>query len=116
MRIFLWLLVAVAVVLLIWLFAAWNIAESAAKRDATGQIQDITAALRAAVADGELTPDEMRAIGVSEVSRENGRLVVSGRTYAERTWWAPLANGTATRERSAEWAVNGTHVTIYPQG
>jgi hypothetical protein len=108
------LLLGVVAALLVWLFAAWNIAFSAAKRDASGQIQDITPALRAAAADGSLTPDEIRAIGTFEVSREDGKIRLRTRTHAERSWWAPFASGTASSDRRATWVVNGPNVTIYP--
>ncbi|WP_156213599.1 hypothetical protein [Lentzea aerocolonigenes] len=114
MRIFLWLLGGVAAVLLVWLFAAWNIAFSGARRDAVSQIQDITPALRAAAADGSLTPEEISAIGTFEVSREDGEVRLRVHTHAERSWWMPLASGTATSDRRASWVVNGAYVTIYP--
>jgi hypothetical protein len=115
-RIFLWLLAGVAAVLLVWLFAAWNIAFSAARRDASWQIQDITPALRAAAADGALTTDEISAIGTFEVSREDGEVRLRVHTHAERPWWMPLASGTATSDKWAAWVVNGPYVTINPGG
>lgn len=100
---------AVAVVL-VWLFAAWSIAESAARRDAARQIQVITPALYAGAADGDLTADEIRAAGAFEDGEEDGRLVVGARSHAERSWWTPFASGTATSDRYVQWVVEGTRV------
>lgn len=105
-----WLLAGTALALPVWLFAAWSIASSAARRDAVSQIQSITPALYAGAADGDLTAAEIRAAGAFEDGEEDGRLVVGARSHAERSWWTPFASGTATSDRYVRWVVEGTRV------
>ncbi|WP_434442414.1 hypothetical protein [Lentzea sp. E54] len=110
MRVVLWLVLCTAAVVPVWLFVAWNIAGTAARRDAVRQIQDVTPALYAGAADGTLTPDEIRAAGAFEDGEEDGRLVVGARAHAERSWWTPFASGAATSDRYVRWVVDGTRV------
>lgn len=105
-----WLLAGAAAVLLVWLFAAWSIASSAARRDAVRQIQDVTPALYAGAADGDLTAAEIRAAGAFGDGEEDGRLVVGARAQAERSWWTPFASGTVSSDRYVRWVVEGDRV------
>ncbi|MEU7479570.1 hypothetical protein AB0A63_26520 [Lentzea sp. NPDC042327] len=78
--------VALVVVAVLWTVFSWGLASTLADRE----VDRITAALRTAAADGELTPDEIRSAGGSSSMRSGDGTVYVTADSGEPPWWSPI--------------------------
>lgn len=97
--------VALIVAAVLWTMFAWGLAGHLAQHD----LDDITTAIRAAAADGELTKDEIRAAGAHSSSRHLDGTVEVLVTTGEPPWWTPV---TFKVRRSAHYTVRGSEVEV----